>query len=109
MLNGKVRVERVVPDGYEVIEAPIPALVTASNEVGELRSATIKDIIAAKQKPVTVWNAQDIGTDSSRAKRTNLLKLFIPAREAKCQFIEGDTPEEAAGNLAFKLRETEII
>ena len=107
--NGKVRVERLVSDGYEVIEAPMPAMITASNEIGELRSATITAIIAAKQKPVTIWNAQDIGTDPSSAKRTNLLKLFTPVHEVECQLIEGDTPEEAAENLALKLREDKII
>ena len=108
--NGKVRVERVVLDGYEIIEAPMPALVTASNEIGELRSATVKAIIEARKKMVTVWNAQDLGVNPSQTKRTNLLALFIPAREAvKCQMVEGKNPEEAGEKLALKLREANIM
>lgn len=107
--SGKARVERIVPDGYEVIEAPMPALVTASNEVGELRSATLKAMMAANQKTVTVWNAADIGFDPGMAKRTRLLKLYTPVHEARCQFVEGTAPEEAAVNLAMKLREAGII
>lgn len=109
-INGKVRVERMVSDGYEVIEAPMPALVTASNEIGELRSATVQALIEARKKPTTVWNAQELGADPSRMKRVKLLRLFTPPRrEAKCQVIEGETLEEAGANLALKLREAKTI
>jgi len=107
--NGKVRVERLVSDGCEVIESPTPVLITAGSEIGELRSADLKLIMAAQKKEVTVWNAQDIGVDPSRVKRTNLLKLFIPAHEGECQVVEGESPEEAGENLALKLREAKII
>lgn len=109
VIDKKLMVERLVSDGYEVVEAPLPALVTISNEIGELRSATIKAMIAAKEKTVTVWNAQDIGADPSRAKRISLLKLFTPVQEVKCQIVEGSTPEEAAENLVLKLRDAKII
>ena len=42
-------------------------------------------------------------------RRTKLLKLFQPVREGKCEIIEGETPEEAAVNLALKLREAKIL
>lgn len=108
--NGKVRTERVVEDGCEAIEASMPALVTASSEIGELRRPTMMAIMAAQKKPITVWNAQDLKVDPPQIKRTNLLKLFIPPRrEAKCQLVEGGTSEEAGANLASKLREAKIL
>jgi electron transfer flavoprotein beta subunit len=107
--DGKVQVERVVSDGYELIEVAMPALITVSGEVGELRSATMKEIIEAQKKPVTVWNAQYLGVDPSHLKRTNLLRLFIPVREVRCQAVEGRSPEEVGENLALKLREAKII
>ena len=108
--NNKVRVERVVSDGYEVIEAPMPILITASNEIGDLRSAAVTAIIAAQKKMVTVWNALDLGVEPSPLKRTNLLKLFTPTcREGECQIIEGENPEETGATLALKLREANII
>ncbi|MFC2032026.1 electron transfer flavoprotein subunit beta/FixA family protein [Chloroflexota bacterium] len=107
--NGKVRVERVVSDGYEIIETSMPALVTASSEIGELRSATIQAIIAAQKKTFTTWKAQDLGVDLSQPQRTNMLKLFIPAREVECQLVEGESPEQAGENLAVKLKENKLI
>jgi electron transfer flavoprotein beta subunit len=108
--NGKVRVERLVSDGYEVIEAPTPVVVTASSEIGELRSTTLKAIMEAQKKQITVWNAQELEVAPPQMKRTNMLSLSIPARrETKCQIIEGETPEEAGASLAAKLREAKLL
>jgi len=107
--EGKARVERVVSDGYEVIETSMPAVVTASNEVGDLRSPTMKAVMEAQKKQFTVWNAQDLGVDPSQLRRTNMLKLFIPVHEVKVEIIEGESPEEAAEKLALKLRENKIL
>jgi electron transfer flavoprotein beta subunit len=108
--NGNARVERVLSDGYQVIEAPMPVLVTASSEVGELRSAALKAILEAQKKPVTVWNAQELGADLPLTKRTDLHKLFTPTRrEGKCEVAEGESLEEAGANLAIKLREAGMV
>jgi len=102
----KAVVERIVAGGREVVEVPLPALLTISSEIGEPRYPTLKGIMAASKKQVTVWNAQDIGSAKPRNK---MLKLFIPVHEAKCEFIEAETPEEAGANLALKLREAKLI
>lgn len=104
--DGKAVVERVVPDGYEVIETTLPLLVTVSNELGEPRYAALKGIMAAAKKQVTRWSSQDIPPSPARSK---LVKLFIPVHEAKCEFITGETPEEAGGKLAQRLREAKLL
>lgn len=113
VVDGKVRVERVFPDGYEVVEVPMPALITVSNELGEPRYATLKGIMAAAKKKPTVWTAKDIEADVSKigaaGSKTRLLKLFIPVREGKCEIIGGDSAEEVAFALANKLREAKLI
>ena len=102
--DGKVRVERVVSDGYEVIEAPTPALVTTSSEVGDLRYPGVKEVMAAQKTPITVRNGQELGVDVSGLKRLNMVSLSAPpGRKTECQFIEGETPEEAGANLALKV------
>jgi electron transfer flavoprotein beta subunit len=104
--DGKAVVERVVVDGYEVIEVSLPALVTVSNELGEPRRTTIKGIMAAGKKKLTTWSSQDIRAVPARSR---MLKLFIPVREARCEFIKGETPEEAGANLAVRLREAKLL
>jgi len=111
--DGKAKVERVITDGHEVVEVSLPALITISNELGEPRYPTIKGIMAAKKKEPTIWKPADIGVDPSQAgaagRRAKLLKLFQPVREGKCDVIEGETPEEAAVNLAMQLRDAKIL
>jgi electron transfer flavoprotein beta subunit len=111
--DGKVKVERVTADGYEVVEVTLPALITVSNELGTARYPTIKGIMAAKRKEPTVWKPADIGLDpatiGAAGRRIKLVKLFQPVREGKCEVITADTPEEAAIKLAMRLREVKAL
>ncbi len=111
--DGKAKIERATDEGYEVIEASLPALLTVSHEIGEPRYPTIKGIMAAKKKEPTIWKPADIGVEASQigaaGRHAKLLKLFQPVREGKCEIIEGESPEEAAVNLAVKLREVKVL
>jgi len=95
------------------VEVSLPCLITASNEIGEPRYPTIKGIMGAKKKEPVVWKPADIGVDAAQigaqGRHTKLQKLFQPVREGKCEIIEGEGPEEAAANLAVKLREVKVL
>ena len=108
-IDDKIKVERVNSLGYDVIESPLPAVVTVSNEVGQPRYPTIKGIMAAKKIEPIIWKAGDIGYETGISNKTKLQKLFQPVHEAKCEFAAGETPEEMAVNLALKLREAKIV
>lgn len=99
-------VERVVSDGREIIGTPLPALLTVSSEIGEPRYPSLRRIMEASKKEIPVWNAQSIAAPKSGSR---MLALFTPSQEAKCEFVEGETPEEAGANLALKLREAKLI
>ncbi len=113
VVDGKAKVERVIPDGYEVIEVSLPALITVSNELGEPRYPTIKGIMAAKRKEPVVWKPADIGVDTAQigaaGVRAKLVKLFQPVKEGKCEIIDGENEEDAGANLAAKLREVKVL
>ena len=106
----RVVVARLIPDGYEVVEAPMPALVTVSNELGQPRYPTLRGIMAATRKLPTIWSAADLEADSEQLEpRITLHDLFVPERNQICEIIEGDNEAEAARNLAQKLREAKLI
>ena len=108
--DGHVIVERIVPEGYEVIEAPLPALVTVSNELGQPRYPTLRGIMAATRKRPTIWSVQDLELDLSQTvPRLSLVDLYVPVSESTCEFIEGKNEEEAGRNLALKLREAKLL
>ena len=111
--DGKLVVERVLSDGFETVEVPVPCVVTVSNEMGEPRYPKLQQIMAAARKQVTLWAASDLGLDAGQVGkqgvRLSLERLFIPVVESKCEFVEGDTPEEAANALAQKMREAKLV
>jgi electron transfer flavoprotein beta subunit len=108
--DSQIKVERVTSSGYDVIESPMPAVVTVSNEIGQPRYPTIKGIMAAKKIEPIIWKSADIGFDANVAQqKTKLTKLFQPVHEGKCDFPAGETPEEMAVNLANKLREAKVL
>ena len=108
--DGKAVVERLVPDGYEVVEAPLPALVTVSNELGQPRYPTLRGIMAATRKRPTIWSSADLDVEPEQLKpRITLHDLFVPQSTQKCEIIEGDDEADAARKLALKLREAKLI
>jgi len=111
--DGKARVERVTADGYEVVEVSLPALITVSNELGEARYPTIKGIMKAKKIEPIAWKPADIGIKSDQVgaagRKITLEKLYQPVHEGKCEFVEGEGPEEAGAKLALRLREAKLM
>ena len=108
--DGKVTVERIIPDGYQVLEASLPALVTVSNELGMPRYPTLRGIMAASRMTPVTMSLDEIGFDpASYEPSISLEDLFVPVTEKVCEFITGETEEEAGRNLAMKLREAKLI
>lgn len=111
--DGKVVVERVLPDATERVEAALPAVVTVSNELGEPRYPKLQQIMQAARKQVQVWSAGDLGLSGDQVgvagSKLNLDRLFVPVSDTKVELMEGDTPEEQAQKLAQRLREARLI
>jgi len=111
--DGTVVVERVLMDGFETVEASLPAVATVSNELGEPRYPKLQQIMQAAKKQVTHWTAADLELDASQlgpdARKLVLEKLYVPVMDVECEFMEGDTPEEKAQALAKKLAEAKLI
>ena len=62
--DGKMTAQRVLPDGFETLEMPMPAVVTVSNELGEPRYPKLQQIMQAAKKTVNKWTAADLGLDA---------------------------------------------
>ena len=111
--DGSVRVERVVEDGLDVVEAVLPAVVTVSNELGKARAPSLRETMRAARKPVATWPVADLAIDAGvlarDAARRVLERLFIPVADNRCEFIGGETPEAQAANLVRRMRESKVL
>jgi electron transfer flavoprotein beta subunit len=104
-----VRVEKASDDGYEIIEVPVPALVTTTYEVGALREPGVEAFMSAASKPITNWDAQELGIETDNTDRFSMTKMYEPAHEGTCEILEGADPGEKAEKLVAKLTEAKVI
>lgn len=108
--DAKVTVEQLVSNGYVVVEAPLPALITVSNELGEPRYPTMRNIMAANRKRPTVWKCADLDLDPANlTPQLEVVELSFPSRAQECDFIEAGDAAEAGRKLALQLREVGLI
>ncbi len=110
LADGTVRVERALTDGYQVVEATLPAVVTVSNELGEPRYPTLRGIMAATRKAPVKLPLSELGIGPAElASSLSLARLFVPDRQLECEIIEGEDDEDAGRRLALRLREEALI
>lgn len=108
--DGDMRIERVLGSGYEVVSAPIPAVIMASNEVGELRYPSMIQRREAKQKPIHAWRLNDIGLASLPTARLMRKRIYAPELTLRqCRIFGGNTPAEAGRSLVLQLKEDRVI
>lgn len=107
--DGRLLVERTLPDSLEVVEVSPPAALITGPEAGDLRYPKIADIKAAKGRPCEVLHLADLGVEQSGARRVRLLDLTQPVRERRCQMVDGESGAEAGERLAALLQGEGVI
>jgi electron transfer flavoprotein beta subunit len=80
-----------VEGGHEVVEAPLPAVITAQKGLNEPRYASIKGIMAVKKKVIPEWNAEEIDVEASS----------VGLDAAKVSFVEVSLPPERESGKVF--------
>lgn len=60
---GTATIERHLPDAHETVTAPLPAVVSVTDEANKPRYPNFKLIMAARTAPVTEWTLGDLGVD----------------------------------------------
>jgi electron transfer flavoprotein beta subunit len=109
--DGTLRVKRQTEFGYDVIEAPLPAVVAVSDAINEPRYPSLKGIMGAKKKPSDVVSLAELGLDGGDAgeagSKTEVLALSEPPARGDARKIEGDA--DAAQAIVDYLAEKRLI
>ena len=101
-----VRVNRQSEDGYWVVEADLPAVISVVEKINEPRYPSFKGIMAAKKKPLQVLSPAEAGIDSSLVGLANAATEVVdfterPPRQAGTIVKDGgDGGTKAAEFLA---------
>jgi len=103
--DGKVKGKRQTEFGYDVIEAPLPAIVGVSDAINEPRYPSLKGIMGAKKKPQETLALGDLELDEGgSASRTEVYALGDPPPRGETRKIEddGSAAEQVVAFLAEK-------
>ena len=106
--DGRVTGKRQTEFGYDVIEAPLPAVVAVSDAVNEPRYPSLKGIMGAKRKPQETVSLSDLGIQTELAgeagSKTEVLAVNDPPPRGEATKIEddGSAPEQILQALLEK-------
>ena len=106
-----IRAERLLENGYETIEAPLPCVITVVKEINEPRLPSLKGKMAARKASIDTWSAETIEADPKKigldGSPTKVIKIFTPPPRAGGEVFEGE-PHETVPRLVEALREAVI-
>jgi electron transfer flavoprotein beta subunit len=109
--DGSLRLKRQTEFGYDVIEAPLPAVIAVSDAINEPRYPSLKGIMGAKKKPFDTLSLGDIGVDAGDAgeagSKTEVLALGEPPSRGDARKIEDDG--SAAQQIVDFLAEKRLV
>ncbi len=108
--NSSLRVERMMEEGFEIIETPLPALLTLVKEINEPRLPSLKGMMRAKQAKIPIWTQKELGLDPQKiglcGSPTQVVKIFTPPPRTGGQMLKGETQDVV--NKLVELLKTEI-
>jgi electron transfer flavoprotein beta subunit len=92
-----MRVERMMEDGYEVVDIPLPGLITVIKEINVPRMASLKGKMRAKKAIITKLTAESLKADGDKIGQkgspTQVLRSFVPERKSGGEKILGEVPD----------------
>ncbi|HUP64271.1 MAG TPA: electron transfer flavoprotein subunit beta/FixA family protein [Thermoanaerobaculia bacterium] len=99
--DGKLTAHREVEGAEEVIEASLPALITAQKGLNEPRYASLKGIMAAKKIAIDTKTPADLGLNEDELfnKRVVTMTLEMPPEKSPGTKIDGSDPAAAAKKI----------
>ena len=108
---GRVRVHRLSAKGYDLVEAPMPAVVSCTQALGAPRYPSLKGIMAARSRPIDARTLADLGeglAPADGAWSSAVLAAAPPPARAAGRVVTG-APTDAAREIADFLVDRRLI
>jgi electron transfer flavoprotein beta subunit len=106
--GGVVRVRRISPTGFDVLEAPMPALIVGTQLLGTPRYPSLKGIMGARSKEVVTRSLADLGLSGDgdgavggAVSRTTVIEARTPPARGAARVVRGPAADAAREVVAF--------
>ena len=110
--NNQIRVRRLIDEGHDVIQSPLPLVISVTKEINVPRLPSIRGLLKSKNAKIPTWTVQDLGIDPHKVglagSSTQVIKIFTPQRDKKAEMLQGE-PDVQVSCLMKKLREMRVI
>ncbi len=107
-----IRVKRMMEEGYDVVEADLPVLLTVVKEINEPRLPSLKGKMRAKKAEIRRLGFKDLETDEHlvglQGSPTQVKNIFAPEIKKDRKVLKG-TPEEVVEQLITVLKEMKCL
>ncbi len=101
-------VERLLEEGYEIIELSLPAIVTVVKEINDPRSPSLKGKMRSKTAQIPVWTNKDLGIEPNQigltGSPTQVVKIFTPPPKEGGKLFTGEA-EDCVKQLVDSLKD----
>jgi len=99
--------DRMTEEGYDIVESPLPCLITVVKEINEPRLPSLKGKMRAKKAEIKKLDAKDLDADPDslglKGSPTKVVKIFTPPPRKGGQILKGEV-KDVCGKLVDLLK-----
>lgn len=92
--------DRMTEEGYDIVESPLPCLITVVKEINEPRLPSLRGKMRARKAEIKKLEAKDLDADPDllglKGSPTKVVKIFTPPSRKGGQILEGEAKEVSA-------------
>lgn len=109
-VDGKLKLKRQTDNGFELIEAVPPLVVSITNDEHNVpRIPKTRDVMMSVRQPITKFTLYELGVDAATIRAGGdyyeIADLSIPVKDVQCEFVSGDSLEQKVEQLAQRILE----
>ncbi|MBA4371263.1 MAG: electron transfer flavoprotein subunit beta [Thermodesulfovibrio sp.] len=108
----RIVVQRLMDDGYDIVESTLPVLLTVVRELNVPRLPSLKGKMAAKKADILKLTAADLKVEEQdlglKGSPTQVRNIFAPEAKTNRTMLHG-TPEEMVNKLVADLQESKCL
>jgi electron transfer flavoprotein beta subunit len=105
----KIKADRAIEEGRQVVESKLPAVVSVVKDYGEPRYPSFMGIRKAARAEIPVWDLGELGIEAPASVISWPEMMNPPQREISTEIIAGDSPQEIAEELADKIMAEKVL
>lgn len=110
--EGYMRVQRIIEEGHEVVEMPLPGVISVVKEINIPRLPSLRGTMKAKTAVIPVWGDRELGISVDKAglsgSPTRVIRVFFPQRTRSSEILQGAL-ENQVEQVVHKLRARRVI